>query len=84
VIDGFLDILLPIEQKRETKAHDSDEHQPDQYSKRDKHQKLLFTVKSGGIAGYLGKSPLQPATSCLNSTSIIMQHGVLCQYPSQN
>jgi len=33
-----------------------DGHRPSLDFKRGKYQKLLFTVKSGGIAGYLGTS----------------------------
>lgn len=63
VIEGFLDILLPIRKSRaRTSAHskssmsDTDplpapEHLPDTHQTH----KLLFTVKPGGIAGYLGK-----------------------------
>lgn len=64
VIDGFLDILLPVEEGRSqmpghSKSNTSDndswygapEHLPDAH----KSHKLLFTVKPGGIAGYLGE-----------------------------
>jgi lysophospholipid hydrolase len=57
VIDGFLEILLPAEAKdNETKSlntpssHQDPEHFKDERSKA----KVLFTVKPGGIAGYLG------------------------------
>ena len=61
VIEGFLDILLPIEESQrrtpiQSKPNSSDagswppEHLPDTHQSH----KLLFTVKPGGIAGYLG------------------------------
>jgi hypothetical protein len=56
VIDGFLDILLPVDGQSQTKENIpvyGHQHVPG--VKREKRQKLLFTVKSGGIAGYLCK-----------------------------
>ncbi|KII93959.1 hypothetical protein PLICRDRAFT_36181 [Plicaturopsis crispa FD-325 SS-3] len=61
VIEGFLDILLPINDSpnrpsADTKASagDSDPwHLPGPKSEKDQRHKLLFTVKPGGIAGYL-------------------------------
>jgi hypothetical protein len=53
VIDGFLDIFLPVEHQQETITPRG--QAPTRRLKRDQQQKLLFTVKSGGIAGYLGK-----------------------------
>ncbi|KIK70532.1 hypothetical protein GYMLUDRAFT_32561 [Collybiopsis luxurians FD-317 M1] len=49
VIEGFLDILLPAETNSE--RHDNALNTPRQRQSSD--QKLLFTVKPGGIAGYL-------------------------------
>jgi hypothetical protein len=49
VIEGFLDILLPNNEsinRGTDSALGNTTHQTP--------QKLLFTVKSGGIAGYLG------------------------------
>jgi lysophospholipid hydrolase len=58
VIEGFLDILLPLEESSHRKAP---EPKPDAWGSPSKKnvgkeasQKLLFTVKAGGIAGYLG------------------------------
>jgi lysophospholipid hydrolase len=64
VIEGFLDILLPL--KKPTQGHQpipKSATAPDTpylrnaQSLEDKklEQKLLFTVKPGGIAGYLGQ-----------------------------
>lgn len=58
VIEGFLDILLPIEEKRTTQAKGSEACYRD--------HKLLFTVKPGGIAGYLGMSDRRHVFSALN------------------
>lgn len=48
--------------------------------------KLLFTVKPGGIAGYLGTwasyNPFGESTYFI--PSITMQYGFLCGYQSQN
>jgi hypothetical protein len=58
VIDGFLDILLPIDKKSQTNTEEPNyggQNSPRAGAKRDPQQKLLFTVKAGGIAGYLGK-----------------------------
>lgn len=56
VIEGFLDILLPIEEKSASMPTQSkgSEHRSARFE--DKDHKLLFTVKPGGIAGYLGMS----------------------------
>ncbi|EIW87141.1 patatin-domain-containing protein [Coniophora puteana RWD-64-598 SS2] len=63
VIEGFLDILLPVDENKapiptHAKNHESDsdslftaEPKPETESTSDR--KLLFTVKPGGIAGYL-------------------------------
>ena len=64
VIEGFLDILLPVDDKQQEfstrpapqrphpKPHQSNgSAHPDE-----KSRKPLFTVKPGGIAGYLSKS----------------------------
>lgn len=61
VIEGFLDILLPVEEtdlRTQSKpsmsgieSRSGPEHLPNEHGKH----KLLFTVKPGGIAGYLGK-----------------------------
>ena len=66
MIEGFLDILLPLENSRQDQqpiprsTPTSDTHsefwrnaQGLKVKKLD--QKLLFTVKPGGIAGYLGQ-----------------------------
>jgi lysophospholipid hydrolase len=59
VIEGFLDILLPIERKTEEVKPDPSHPGPRRKSRAKRnnpeHQKLLFTVKPGGIAGYLGE-----------------------------
>ncbi len=59
VIEGFLEILLPEETKDSVLDH---KNSPDPTNKNPHHMrdeksrsKLLFTVKPGGIAGYLGK-----------------------------
>lgn len=69
VIEGFLDIFLPLDEapKRSVPTSKADpvlsESEPwrtpgpPPFAKGDKaQQKLLFTVKPGGIAGYLGTS----------------------------
>jgi hypothetical protein len=67
VIEGFLDVSLPMEDvpanKEQPEAlplftpgprkHVPTESQTQKQAKTSKH---LFTVKAGGIAGYLGKS----------------------------
>jgi lysophospholipid hydrolase len=61
VIEGFLEILLPGEKKDNGSEHnkspnpaDSDVEPPNTRDEKSK-SKLLFTVKPGGIAGYLGE-----------------------------
>lgn len=66
VIEGFLDILLPMEaqcpiplaSQSKTSGSDTDSifthDQTKSDSGRRETRKLLFTVKPGGIAGYLG------------------------------
>ncbi|EKM84018.1 hypothetical protein AGABI1DRAFT_33142 [Agaricus bisporus var. burnettii JB137-S8] len=56
VIDGFLEILLPAEMKdNETKSSSTTSSYQSSESVKDEHSKpkVLFTVKPGGIAGYL-------------------------------
>lgn len=57
VIEGFLDILLPTETYK-TSGPDTDSVFPHDQTRSDsgrrQTRKLLFTVKPGGIAGYLG------------------------------
>ncbi|KAJ8518792.1 hypothetical protein ONZ45_g4175 [Pleurotus djamor] len=57
VIDGFLDILLPDENTRMPDAPQPNAFDPSNKFREPKPkaglQKLLFTVKPGGIAGYL-------------------------------
>ncbi len=57
VIEGFLDILLPVKEegKGEPSAFRTSDADPWRCQSDSKQQKLLFTVKPGGIAGYLGK-----------------------------
>ncbi|KAI0828902.1 patatin-domain-containing protein [Trametes gibbosa] len=56
VIDGFLDMILPVEghgnEADKAKKQEST-READQRQNKDKSQKPLFTVKPGGIAGYL-------------------------------
>jgi lysophospholipid hydrolase len=60
VIEGFLDILLPAEESSgqssaEAKLKTSKAEKRDRKEEpRHSQQKLLLTVKPGGIAGYLG------------------------------
>lgn len=57
VIDGFLEILLPAEMKdNETKSSSTTSSYQSSESVKDEQSKpkVLFTVKPGGIAGYLG------------------------------
>jgi len=61
VIEGFLDILLPIEESRAympTQAKPKSDTDfwsvPEHFPQAHQAHKLLFTVKPGGIAGYLG------------------------------
>jgi hypothetical protein len=67
VVEGFLDILLPADDCRpndeppvmRSASSDTDslyatDHK--QEPKKVQSRKLLFTVKPGGIAGYLGKN----------------------------
>lgn len=58
VIEGFLDILLPVKEQGKDgppafRTSDAEAWRGQGESKQ--RQKLLFTVKPGGIAGYLGK-----------------------------
>lgn len=69
VIDGFLDILLPtpappkqpasakspISRAESLESEPTRPIHPEEQPQDDIHRKLLFTVKPGGIAGYLGK-----------------------------
>lgn len=74
VIEGFLDILLPIEEARtSTPLNAKTPGVPDLDSRSvpgtipdgSQSHKLLFTVKPGGIAGYLGKpASLMYMTHC--------------------
>lgn len=60
VIEGFLEILLPVEEKDNRSEHNKSPsligpHAEPSYPRDEKSRsKLLFTVKPGGIAGYLG------------------------------
>lgn len=59
VIEGFLDILLPVAdspspQTAEAKPGLRPGYTPEKPANKSQPQKLLFTVKPGGIAGYLG------------------------------
>uniref|UniRef100_A0A8H8CR46 Lysophospholipase NTE1 n=1 Tax=Psilocybe cubensis TaxID=181762 RepID=A0A8H8CR46_PSICU len=64
VIEGFLDILLPVDDTKKNQApsfpktprpeeHDEYWRSPSGPTAQNSQQKLLFTVKPGGIAGYL-------------------------------
>src|ERR1700722_12082112 len=59
VIEGFLDIFLPLEESPSRKAAEPKLPSRSLPEKRKGDtstlQKLLFTVKPGGIAGYLGR-----------------------------
>jgi lysophospholipid hydrolase len=62
VVEGFLDILLPVEESRGegTQEHKSSKPgatrlQSKSIVKGRSQEKHLFTVKPGGIAGYLGE-----------------------------
>lgn len=65
MIEGFLDILLPVEETAKSNHMEpksnttspSVESEPwrTQAPKTKTQQKALFTVKPGGIAGYLGE-----------------------------
>jgi len=67
VIDGFLDILLPEKEEKAkvpVKVPEQDDIDADNENEpwrtpslgvKQAPQKLLFTVKPGGIAGYLGE-----------------------------
>jgi lysophospholipid hydrolase len=67
VIEGFLDVLLPVsDQRKDTSATHQrhDEESPTFISANNSSgpqpsKKLLFTVKPGGIAGYLGNCLLR-------------------------
>jgi len=73
VIEGFLDILLPVEESRTHTPPHTNPSMPDTdcwpapEHLRHTHQnnKLLFTVKPGGIAGYLGMLCALCHTTCL-------------------
>ncbi|KAF8580428.1 patatin-domain-containing protein [Ramaria rubella] len=52
VIDGLLDVSMPLDDQLEDKAK-LDAAKPSTATKPTKSQKHLFTVKPGGIAGYL-------------------------------
>jgi lysophospholipid hydrolase len=65
VIDGFLDILLPAKEtgkdnlpKASQPPADKEPWRTSSFHHSNSQQKLLFTVKPGGIAGYLGESIL--------------------------
>jgi len=82
VIEGFLDILLPIKEKSKEEATLQKTPHPRQESTDSEpwrtpstgaakpEQKLLFTVKPGGIAGYLGQS-LSTQTMSLKLTMVL-------------
>jgi lysophospholipid hydrolase len=64
VVDGFLDILLPVKEtgkdnlpkpKASQPLEDNESWRASSLQPSNPQQKLLFTVKPGGIAGYLGK-----------------------------
>ena len=65
MIEGFLDILLPLKKStqgqqpipKSATSPDTTPYSRNAQSLKDKRleQKLLFTVKPGGIAGYLGQ-----------------------------
>jgi lysophospholipid hydrolase len=54
VIDGFLEILLPAELKDPEANNPNSRHDSDSFKDERSKAKVLFTVKPGGIAGYLG------------------------------
>ncbi len=58
VIEGFLDILLPTDDLQPFTEQRPSSEEPRSSGPKAKRpeQKLLFTVKPGGIAGYLGES----------------------------
>jgi lysophospholipid hydrolase len=58
VIEGFLDILLPEPDSERSSggAKSTTEFSHNIDSSRKDNRKHLFTVKPGGIAGYLGMS----------------------------
>jgi len=82
VIEGFLDILLPAPRKEngsEQPNRSSTEVGSAQTRDENLKSKLLFTVKPGGIAGYLGeldeikfRSPV-----LLSLISFSLQHDIL-------
>ncbi|KAF5352701.1 hypothetical protein D9756_005855 [Leucocoprinus leucothites] len=70
VIEGFLDILLPGEKKDNGLEHSTSPNltSPDDKSHIHDEQsrsKLLFTVKPGGIAGYLGSGESKNSSKIL-------------------
>lgn len=64
VIEGFLDILLPADDKHQElntrpapqRPHSKPQQPNGSAHPDDKSRKPLFTVKPGGIAGYLSES----------------------------
>jgi len=68
VIDGFLDILLPLEKPDSKPGSHAEPSPPSEFPRSDASaQKLLFTVKPGGIAGYLCKGVAQSSMIFANT-----------------
>jgi hypothetical protein len=65
VIEGFLDVLLPVEETEVKRSENLNESTGDipRLSRRQppaSKTRALFTVKPGGIAGYLGRLGSSP------------------------
>jgi hypothetical protein len=66
VIEGFLDVLLPVEETETKRSENPNESTGDvpRLSRRQppatSKTRALFTVKPGGIAGYLGRFDISP------------------------
>lgn len=102
VIEGFLDVILPIKdlQRRaesDTKTSSQDNLPPDHTRRQPtsnhgtggseplEEGKHLFTVKPGGIAGYLGKNACRLQLGPpLTPSSIIVQHGLVRRHQGKD
>jgi hypothetical protein len=83
VIEGFLDVILPVpdlqrHSEPETKVP-SQENLPSgrTHPSPQEEGKHLFTVKPGGIAGYLGENSSNRFVLVADPSSIVVQHGFI-------
>ena len=94
MIEGFLDILLPVKEndapplvpKTAEPLSEPRRSAPSPDNKK-MEQKLLFTVKPGGIAGYLGSYSThykQRILTLIATCSLLVQHRIVRRHQGKN